>query len=72
MRAFGRILLILIVVGGLGAGGWWFYQSRLSSSANADTAGVYTQVVDVQRGDLSAEISVVGELYAVQQEDLYF
>ena len=34
--------------------------------------GGFTQGVAVQRGDVSASISVVGELYAVQQEDLYF
>jgi HlyD family secretion protein len=72
MRALGRILVIVVVLSGLGAGGWWFYQNRVAPSANAATADVYTQTVDVQRGDLSAEISVVGELYAVQQEALLF
>jgi len=72
MKVLGRIALIVLIVGGLAAGGWWFCQNRSASMANAATGDVFTQTVDVQRGDLSASISVVGELYAVQQEDLYF
>ncbi|MDH7487854.1 MAG: biotin/lipoyl-binding protein, partial [Anaerolineae bacterium] len=71
MRVFRRVLPVLVVLCVLAAGGWWLYQTRFAPAAGAATDG-FTQVVAVQRGDLSASISVVGELYAVQQEDLTF
>jgi len=71
MKVIKRVLPILILVGALAAGGFWFYQSRLASQAVASSEG-FTQIVTVQQGGLSASISVVGELAAVQQADLYF
>ncbi|MDH7487705.1 MAG: biotin/lipoyl-binding protein, partial [Anaerolineae bacterium] len=71
MKSVMRALIVLAVVIAVGGGGFWLYQTRLAPAAGAATDG-FTQVVAVQRGDLSASISVVGELYAVQQEDLYF
>ncbi len=65
---FGLVMLILL----LGAGGLWFYWSRTAPRAGASTGGVFTQVVEVRRGSLSASISVVGELEAVQKADLTF
>jgi HlyD family secretion protein len=66
-----RAIVILAIVAGLAAAGVWFYRTRMTATAE-DSSDGYTQVVSVQRGDLIASISVVGELYAVQQEDLYF
>ncbi len=71
MRQLKRFLSILVILCVVTAGGIWFYQTRIASPADAASDG-FTQVVSVQQGDLSASISVVGELYAVQQEDLYF
>jgi HlyD family secretion protein len=71
MKKWIRVVLTLVVVGGLAAGGWWFYQNRIARPVSAGSESL-TQAVDVQRGDLSASISVVGELYAAQQEDLTF
>jgi HlyD family secretion protein len=74
MKAVIRVLIVLAAVVAFGAGGFWLYQTRIAPAAGAAASddGGFTQVVAVQRGDLSASISVVGELYAVQQEDLYF
>ena len=64
----GLVVLILL----LAAGGFWFYRSRAASTASTATSGNFTQVVDVQRGNLSAAITVVGELDAAQRADLAF
>jgi HlyD family secretion protein len=64
----GLVLLLLL----LAAGGFWFYRSRAASTASTATSGSFTQVVDVQRGNLSAAITVVGELDAAQRADLAF
>jgi len=64
----GLVVLILL----LAAGGFWFYQGRAASTASTATSGNFTQVVDVQRGNLSAAITVVGELDAAQRADLAF
>ena len=64
----GLVVLVLL----LAAGGLWFYRSRAASTASSATSGNFTQVVDVQRGNLSAAITVVGELDAAQRADLAF
>ena len=64
----GLVVLLLL----LAAGGFWFYRSRAASTASTATSGSFTQVVDVQRGNLSAAITVVGELDAAQRADLAF
>jgi len=64
----GLVVLVLL----LAAGGLWFYRSRAASTASTATSSNFTQVVDVQRGNLSATITVVGELDAVQRADLAF
>ena len=61
------VLVFLLAVGGV-----WFYRSRAASTASTATSGSFTQVVDVQRGNLSAAITVVGELDAAQHADLAF
>ncbi|MBC8448780.1 MAG: efflux RND transporter periplasmic adaptor subunit [Chloroflexi bacterium] len=73
MKVLRRLLPIVVVLSAIAAGGWWLYQTRFAPTAGAASASDgFTQVVAVQRGDLSASLSVVGELYAVQQGDLYF
>ncbi|MGC8827791.1 MAG: biotin/lipoyl-binding protein, partial [Anaerolineae bacterium] len=69
-----RALWIVGLVILLGAGGFWVYQSRVASqgSSNTSTSGVYTQIVEVTRGDLTATVSVVGQLQAVRQAELMF
>jgi multidrug efflux pump subunit AcrA (membrane-fusion protein) len=71
MKALWRVLTISVIVAALSGGGFWLYQRYLTPTAVASTEG-FSQVVAVQRGDLSASISVVGELAAVRQEDLSF
>ena len=64
----GLVVLVLL----LAAGGVWFYRSRAASTASTATSGNFTQVVAVQRGNLSVAITVVGELDAAQRADLAF
>lgn len=71
MKQFLRIVLILLLLGGLAAGGYWGYQQWRGTQATAAPTE-FTQTVTVQRGDISANITVVGELVALQQEDLSF
>ena len=71
MKMIKRLILILVLASVLGAGGLWLYQGFLAPQTVVADAG-FTQVIAVRTGDLSATISVVGELYAVQQEDLSF
>ncbi len=74
MKTVVRIVVSLLIIGGLAAGGYWFFQQRSAAQTAADTGGdgSYTQLVAVQEGDIDASISVVGELYAPQNETLRF
>ena len=72
MKRVFRLVLTVLVFLLLGGGGYWFYQNRIAAQGSSTTAGGYTQVVPVQRGNLSASITVVGELEAVQHETLAF
>jgi HlyD family secretion protein len=70
MKRVIRILVLVLVIGAIAAGGYWLYQTRF---APAQTAGqTFTQIVPVTQGPLSNELSVVGELDAVQIQDLAF
>jgi HlyD family secretion protein len=71
MKKVVRIVVSLLIIGGLSAGGYWFFQERSAAQTTADADGL-TQVVAVQVGDIDASISVVGELYAPQNEALRF
>ena len=71
---YGALALILLAVA---AGGFFFIRSRtLPPSPTGGEGGAassrYTQIVDVQVGNLSASLSVVGQVEAEQQEDLTF
>jgi HlyD family secretion protein len=67
-----RLVLTVLILLLLGAVGFWFYQNRIAAQGSRAATDGYTQVVTVQRGNLSASITVVGELEAVQQETLTF
>ena len=67
-----RRLFLVVLVAAAAAGGFWFYQNRIAAQGSSTTTGGYTQVVPVQRGNLSASITVMGELEAVQHETLAF
>ena len=66
-----RIGLVMLVIA-LAAGGFWLLRGRSASTAAATASSSFTQVVDVTRGNLSAAITVVGELDAAQRADLAF
>ncbi len=72
MKRIGRILLWIAIIVILAGAGFWFYRSRTLSQTAASAAGSYTQVVEVKQGSLRANLSVVGELAAVQSADLLF
>src|SRR5512143_2110387 len=70
-----RITVLVVLIAGAAAGGYWFYQTRIAAAPNAaagTSGGTYTQVVQVQKGPLNSTITVVGQLEAVQSEDLAF
>lgn len=71
MKTFLRIAIIIVVIVLIGAGAYWLYQN-MGSSKVAAQPDAFVQTVSVQEGDLDATISVVGELYAPQNEVLKF
>ncbi len=75
MKRILSILTTILILAAAAAGGYWLYRTRLASATGAAATGnndTFTQIVDVQRGSLTASITVVGELEAVQQADLTF
>ena len=57
----------------VGAGAFLVLRSRNTAATTTGSSDSgYTQIVEVQRGDLSASLSVVGQVEAVQQADLKF
>ena len=72
MKRIIRSLVLILLLVAVVAGGYWYYRNRSASSAAAAASTNLTQVVDVTRGNLSATISVVGELDAVDSADLAF
>jgi len=72
MKRIIRPLILILLLVALGAGGYWYYRNRSASTAAAAASTNFTQVVDVTRGNLSAAISVVGELDAVENAELAF
>jgi HlyD family secretion protein len=70
-RIIGTLVLTLLVIAVV-AGGFWYFRNRSASAATAASSTSLTQVVDVTRGNLSATISVVGELNALESADLAF
>ncbi len=77
MKTLLQIFLITLIILGLAGGGWWLYQNQdlvtgVFGTAATDTASGFTQIVAATQGDLTASVSVVGEMAAVQQVDLSF
>ena len=72
MKRIIRPLILILLLVALVAGGYWYYRNRSASTAAAAASTNFTQVVDVTRGNLSAAISVVGELDAVENAELAF
>ncbi len=74
MKRVFSILGIVLLIAALTGGGYWLWRTRLSGAvATAATGGgTYTQIVTVQRGDLTSSITVVGELVSELSADLVF
>ena len=72
MKRIAQFVLIAIVVAVLAIGGYWLYQNQAASTATSEDSNTYTQVVTAEEGDLTASLSVVGQLEAVQSADLTF
>lgn len=66
-----RTLLILVLLAAVGGGVWYFRADLLPQSSTTATTE-FTQIVTVERGNLAATISVVGELYAPENSLLAF
>ncbi|MFN8442789.1 MAG: efflux RND transporter periplasmic adaptor subunit [Caldilineaceae bacterium] len=72
MKRFLQTLGFLIILGALAGGGYWYYfQRSQTTTATASTSNL-TQLVEVRQGDLSASLTVVGQLDAVQNSTLHF
>ncbi|MBP7964273.1 MAG: efflux RND transporter periplasmic adaptor subunit [Caldilineaceae bacterium] len=77
MKTLLQIFIITLLILGLAGGGWWLYQNQelvigVFDTTTTDTASGFTQIVAATQGDLTASLSVVGEMAAVQQVDLGF
>ncbi len=72
MKRIIRTLVLILLLVAVVAGGFWYYRNRSASSTATAASTNFTQVVDVTRGNLSATISVVGELDASESADLVF
>ncbi|MEZ4832892.1 MAG: efflux RND transporter periplasmic adaptor subunit [Caldilineaceae bacterium] len=75
MKFIRRLISLIIALAVIAAAGIWLYQNRQLLNVTAEdaaTTATLSQIVTVQQGDLSASLTVVGELTAVQQEDLAF
>ncbi len=72
MKKFVWLAIGVLVLAGLVSAGVWYIASRDASADGAAIDGTYTQVVEVERGNLSSSLSVVGSLEAVQSADLGF
>ena len=69
-RIWPLALGVLVVVAAVG--GFLILRGRTAATASSAATSGYTQVVEVQRGNLSASLSVVGQVEAVQQANLTF
>ena len=72
MKSLIRTVLLVVLLGAQAAGGYWIYQNQFASATTTEDGNTYTQVVTAEQGDLTASISVVGQLEAVQSADLQF
>ncbi len=70
MKQFLRIASVVLILALAGLG-FWYLRGR-GATTGAASNNTYTQIVTVQRGDLSSSITVVGELAAVQSATLSF
>ena len=78
MRMLIRILLVLVVIVAAAAG-FWYYRSHnapaggsAAQGSSSTAARTFTQLVAVKKGNLSSNLTVVGQLEAVQNADLTF
>ena len=73
MKVFWRVLGVLALVA-LVAGGVWMYRQRTvtAQTTTSSASGTFRQIVAASRGNLSSALTVVGQLEAVQREDLAF
>ena len=70
MKRLIRFVSLIVLIAALASGALWFYQNRMAPVSTA--ASGLTQVVAVRQGNLTTNISVVGELDATQLENLAF
>ena len=66
---YAGLALVIVVIAVVG---FLFLRGRTTSPASSAATSGYTQVLDVQRGNLSASLSVVGQVEALQQASLNF
>lgn len=70
MQHLRRAVLLALIIG-LAAAGLWYYRGR-SATGQAAPAALPMQVVEAKQGNLRVSLTVVGELDAVQRQDMTF
>lgn len=71
MRLVKQLLPVALIVLLAGAG-YWVYRAQNTTPQTAAAVAGYSQVVQVTEGNVSASLTVVGSIAAVQQSDLTF
>ena len=71
MKRLFRVVLVVLLLGALGFGAYWVYQNQAVSATTSED-DTYTQVVTAEQAELTASISAVGQLEALQSVDLTF
>ena len=66
-----KAIIIIVVLALAGAGAYYYWQTT-QTAALPEATTAYTQTIAVQRGNIIAGISPVGEVYAPQYESLSF
>ncbi len=67
-----KAVTALIIIAAVGAGGFGLYQAANPPKTTAAASTTYTQTGQVTEGNVSASLSVVGQVAAVQSADMTF
>lgn len=65
---FGKTLLMLAILAGLGGGGYWYYQQQQQPSALNQVQAYQTEAI--KRGDLNITVTATGNLQPMNKVDI--
>ena len=72
MKSIKKIMLLTLLIAAIAVAATYTDQSRAATDTATASTGTSTQVMHVTQGDLSATLSVVGQLDAEQNSSLAF